>query len=161
MNQDGTAIKYRVRSANQSIDPGQPIEVISDVIDPHSFDMNLVIDDNYLESFVYPAKNLKFDNLERLKSDDNVKKVMAHYGWNYLHYACCFCSQEIELIKDLLKTEFGEAKPDKFGRYPLHLACSSNASLEIIQALLKVQEHKETICKTTYKLRVSKGLEMD
>ena len=89
-------------------------------------------------------------------------KFINHFKWNCLHYACLFCSQDKKLIEEILtnkeKNISNYAAPDKFGRYPLHLACKSNASIEVIEALLGQKEHRKTILEPIILTMVSKDL---
>lgn len=179
MSEDGTAIKYTVRSGNQFIDPGKPAHIISDLIDPVELLDNSMFKD-FLEkgqdcitkSFLFPHHgNQKFNTVESLISSKVVNKFMEHYQWNYLHYACLFCSkkEQTNVIKEIFNTKNEETKrfrhdghpnkfatQDKFGRYPLHLACKSGASKEVIEALLEHKEHKDTILKSGDLTKVSK-----
>ena len=57
------------------------------------------------------------------------------FGWSALHYACRFNADNFELIAWLLSKGF-KNEADGLGRYPLHLACDSSPSLEVISFLL-------------------------
>jgi len=60
------------------------------------------------------------------------------FGWNPLHYACCFSPSDGKLIK-LLVTICPEAVAqfDYYYRSPLHIACNSDTSKEVIAVLLE------------------------
>jgi len=61
------------------------------------------------------------------------------YGWSALHYACRFTADNLELIAWLLSNDvLNEA--DSLGRYPLHLACDSSPSAEVVSLLLHVSK---------------------
>ena len=163
MKEDGNAIKYNVTSGNQVIDPREPVHAIADLIDPvHLFDKLVIKSEDYITEFLYPDENPMLDNVYILVHSEFVKKFIEHYDWNYLHYACFFCSTDKGLIEEILENtnllsndNLNFATPDKFGRYPLHLACKSGASSEVVEALLAKQEHVATILKSAYLTEVS------
>jgi len=73
------------------------------------------------------------------------KHYLSHqdsFGWNPLHYACCFSPSDCILIK-LLVTECPEAavQLDIYNRSPLHIACNSNTSEEVVAILLKADKY--------------------
>merc|ERR1719491_481278 len=72
------------------------------------------------------------------------------FGWNPLHYACCFSPSDCILIK-LLVAECPEAvvQLDIYHRSPLHIACNNNTSEEVIAVLLKADTSKVTLTKKT------------
>ncbi len=62
------------------------------------------------------------------------------FGWNALHYCCRFHAGDLDVMEYVLE-KFESKKqelnaPDDFNRYPLHIACDSGASKEVIQLLL-------------------------
>ena len=76
-----------------------------------------------------------------LKSDegevDNLSYQDEALQWTPLHYACRFNAEDEELIDflvDLCPTAI--LKKDRYGRYPLHIACDSFASKSVISILL-------------------------
>jgi len=95
---------------------------------------------------------------------DFVSDVLSHFteksnllyqdsfGWNPLHYACRFSPSDSNLIK-LLVTECPKAvvQLDYYYRSPLHIACNSDTSEEVIAILLDADTSipKVTINKKT------------
>jgi len=62
------------------------------------------------------------------------------FGMTPLHYACRFLGDDVNLIATLLqKSPAALHMCDKFGRYPLHLACASNAVPDVILLLIEYQ----------------------
>jgi len=61
------------------------------------------------------------------------------HGWYPLHYACRFSAGDDHLFKMLLSKCPPEAllQADRFNRHPLHIACDSNASPNVIKMLLE------------------------
>ena len=72
------------------------------------------------------------------------------FGWNPLHYACCFIPRDIIIIK-LLVTKCPEVvvQLDIHNCSPLHIACNSDTYEEVIAVLLKADTNKVTISKQT------------
>jgi len=77
------------------------------------------------------------DVLSNVEEKENLS-YQDSLGWNPLHYACCFSPRDYTLIK-LLVTECPEAvvQLDIYDRHPLHIACNSDTSEEVIALLLK------------------------
>jgi len=83
--------------------------------------------------------------------------IQDEYGWSPLHYACRFTPNDCELIRMLVKKNVTAVlMADKFNRYPLHLACDSGASYEIIKLLLDSDIKGEVVLESTLNLQVSK-----
>jgi len=61
------------------------------------------------------------------------------FGWSVLHYACRFNADNFELIAWLLSKDALNTA-DHLGRYPLHLACDSSPSCEVVSFLLHASE---------------------
>ena len=60
-----------------------------------------------------------------------------NYTWIPLHHACRFHSGNVKLIKMLLNTNKNSALiPDRYNRYPLHLALDGKAPDEVVSLLL-------------------------
>jgi len=74
-------------------------------------------------------------------------RYQDRFGWNPLHYACRFSPSDHNLIK-LLIDGYPDAvlQHDHCDRYPLHIACDSNASKDVITMLLAADT---SISKTT------------
>jgi len=72
------------------------------------------------------------------------------FGWNPLHYACRFSPSDCSLIK-LLVNACPEAvqQSDPHGRCPLHIACDSDTSIDVITILLAADTSKVTILRKT------------
>jgi len=75
------------------------------------------------------------------------------FGWNPLHYACRFSPSDSALIK-LLVDAYPDAvlQPDLYGRYPLHIACDSDTSIDVVNILLMADTSspKVTILRKTH-----------
>jgi len=86
--------------------------------------------------------NIISDLLSNMKEKDNLS-YEDNFGWTPLHYACRFSPNDYNLIKLLLKECPGAAmKSDHSSRYPLHIACDSDASKDVIAELLAVDKSR-------------------
>ena len=89
----------------------------------------------------------KLDFSERETGPPTIKRMdtgsvlddVDQFGWTTLHYACRFMPDNDYFIKKLLDESPSAADiPDRFNRYPLHLACcSQETSLKTIDQLLE------------------------
>ena len=78
------------------------------------------------------------------------------FGYTPLHYAARFNAKDHEMIQFLVK-QCPESllKKDRYGRMPLHLACNSDASAEVIKILVHADDYKVSLRSDTKYLRVS------
>ena len=78
------------------------------------------------------------------------------YGWNYLHYACCFSPRNYESIEMIIKyNPHSVLQCDRFHRYPLHLACDNGASVEVVKLLLDKDPENVVLSQKTLLMKVS------
>ena len=78
------------------------------------------------------------------------------YGWNCLHYACCFSARNYESIMMIIKHDpHSVLQCDRFHRFPLHLACDNGASGEVVKLLLDKDPENKALFKKTLHLQVS------
>lgn len=93
------------------------------------------------------------------ENDDerNALKEADEFGFTPLHYASRFNAKDHEMIQFLVK-QCPESllKKDQYGRMPLHLACNSRASAEVIKILVDADDYKVSLQSETKYLRVSK-----
>lgn len=116
--------------------------------------MNKLIKQDFVSNYVFVDPNCCMNlSLDEMVGSTSIQELMKHFGWTYLHYACRFCSADYTLICDLAGRI--SATPDKFGRYPLHLACEGNAPVEVITLLLKNEDHLKSIHEATNICKVS------
>jgi len=74
-----------------------------------------------------------------LSNSEEIKNLSYKdtFGWIPLMYACCFCPSDCALIMLLVKAcPEAVMQSDHYGRCPLHIACDSDASDEVIHILL-------------------------
>ena len=80
-------------------------------------------------------------------------RLQDRHTWTPLHYACRFHSGNILLIKTLLDTDTNTACiPDRYNRYPLHLALDGNAPNEVISLLIKL--YPEAVIQKTTAMKI-------
>ena len=74
--------------------------------------------------------------------------------WTPLHYACRFSPKDVDLIEYLVELcDAAILKKDRYGRYPLHIACDSLASTEVISILLRRDRDCDTLNSATLNLK--------
>ena len=79
----------------------------------------------------------EIEKLVRMHGEGNLSQL-DYYGWTSLHYACRFMPDNDSLVLMLLENSPDAAHmPDRFNRFPLHLACDSGTSVKVIKLLLK------------------------
>jgi hypothetical protein len=79
----------------------------------------------------------EIEKLVRMHGEGNLNQL-DYYGWTSLHYACRFMPDNDSLVLMLLENSPDAAHmPDRFNRFPLHLACDSGTSVKVIKLLLK------------------------
>lgn len=77
------------------------------------------------------------------------------FGWTPLHYACRFQPHNDSLIAMLVEKISGAVSmADIYNRFPLHLACDGDASIQVIELLL--ERFKEATRRPTLHLEVSR-----
>ena len=79
---------------------------------------------------------------------DNFLVEDAH-GFYPLHYACRFSADDVDLFELLIDSCPAAAvvQPDRFNRYPLHIACDSNPSPLVIKMLLETHFNAKDVVK--------------
>jgi len=98
---------------------------------------------------------LPIEDVRQLLSDATIRENILQrdeFGWNPLHYACRFSPRNIELIRLLTEASPDAAlQVDHYNRYPLHIACLSDTTTEVVLALLALDTNvpKITISGTT------------
>ena len=117
-------------------------------------------DDSGNYPILHQALKCKFDLASVKKIVDKYGEVWNKddYGWEALHYGCRFYADNVQMIKYILQNSSPGAvhRKDSVGRYPLHIACDSNPSVEVIQLLLSEEiAGKSVILKETKHLHVS------
>ena len=106
------------------------------------------------------------EEVEKLLSEETnpegVLSEMDKSKWSPLHYVCRYRPRDEKLIKFLLDNcPKIILKCDIFGRYPLHIACDSMPSKEVVQLLLDFEcsfpdkDETNVILKLTKNLMVS------
>ncbi len=82
------------------------------------------------------------------KNFDDFMVEDAH-GFYPLHYACRFSANDVDLFELLIDSCPAAAvvQPDRFNRYPLHIACDSNPSPLVIKMLLETHFNAKDIVK--------------
>lgn len=96
------------------------------------------------ESGNYPllhqALKCKFDLTSVKKIVDKYGEVWNKddFGWEALHYGCRYYADNVRMIRYILQNSSPGAvnRKDSVDRYPLHIACDSNPSAEVIKLLL-------------------------
>ena len=88
----------------------------------------------------------KEDILLLLKGKSHELKRQDCFGWTPLHHACCYRSQDDEIIT-FLTNSCPEAVyiTNNNDLCPIHLACQNNPSLKVITILLDCDQNKRTI----------------
>jgi hypothetical protein len=133
---------------NQAIKNKLPISNIEELL--HQLVLTLIIEDDadFSERGTGPP------TIERMDVD-SVLDHIDEFGWTTLHYACRFMPDNDSFIKKLLDESPSAADiPDRFNRYPLHLACcSQETSLKTIDQLL--EKGKGVVQKPTLHTKVS------
>jgi len=134
------------------------------LVDKFEFSKVFVLHDDFDECiervlrFVQQKEKPTPDNIDRfpllhqaLKAQrplDDIKSIVKtfgfddkkdKFGWSALHYACRFNADNFELIAWLLSKDALNTA-DHLGRYPLHLACDSSPSSEVVSFLLHVSK---------------------
>jgi len=79
------------------------------------------------------------DDIKSIVETFGFKDKKDKFGWSALHYACRFNADNLELIAWLLSKDALNTA-DHLGRYPLHLACDSSPSCEVVSFLLHVSK---------------------
>ena len=79
------------------------------------------------------------DEIKSIVETYGFKDKKDKFGWSALHYACRFNADNFELIAWLLSKDALNTA-DHLGRYPLHLACDSSPSYEVVSFLLHVSK---------------------
>ncbi len=92
---------------------------------------------------------------------DSVLRAKDDFNWTPLHYACRFRSNDESLI-GLLLVNCPDAvlDSDNFDRYPLHLACESNPSTEVVKLLLKYENQNRKKNDSPVVLKMTKHLKV-
>mmetsp|Transcript_18684 Transcript_18684/g.27676 ORF Transcript_18684/g.27676 Transcript_18684/m.27676 type:complete len:1350 (+) Transcript_18684:52-4101(+) len=90
---------------------------------------------------LHQALKVKFplDEIKSIVETFGFKDKKDKFGWSALHYACRFNADNLELIAWLLSKDALNTA-DHLGRYPLHLACDSSPSCEVVSFLLHVSK---------------------
>jgi ankyrin repeat protein len=87
--------------------------------------------------------------LQHITENNNPKRLLQtvdSFGWNPLHYACCYQAQNDELISILVETcPQSIFASNKNRMYPIHLACQNGASLKVIKLLLENDRSRDTL----------------
>jgi len=72
------------------------------------------------------------------------------FGWTPLHYACRFSPKDSSLIELLVQAcPAAVLVRDYYGRYPLHIACDSDTSADVITSLLAADTSPEKATTTS------------
>jgi hypothetical protein len=112
-------------------------------------------------------RNLLNEAIKKQRSLQEIEQIMRNlgegnldhyddYGWTALHYACRFASDNESLITRLIaNTPDSVDMSDRFNRYPLHIACDSSATIEVIRLLLKSTTSRGVVSERTMILGVS------
>ena len=156
MREDGTGIAYHVTDEHGTYFPEEDVEIVVDcflavgiALLTEGKDVKFVqtLSDDRLETTPDQRGhvgalleknrwiNLAEDEFESILEPNKLDK----FGWSPLYYACRFASTNYDLIKYLVQnsSNMSAGQKDIFSRNPLHLACDGNASLEVIELLLK------------------------
>lgn len=147
LKEDGTAEQYSIRSRNLTLDPSKETSILADLIEPHEFKTEIMLNHNFVTAFRYPENNSHDRN--------SLNGMMDHFDWSELHYACRFRADDEAVILEILqdKTIHNKFAADKFGRYPIHLACQGSAPVNVIKLLLQHEEVRASICLGTTRFR--------
>jgi hypothetical protein len=163
---DGAKLLADQHFVDTGLTQGDRISNLSDYIKNHLARKSL------LESTFNNGRNIfhemcysidKNELFQELVEDATAVDLIAQdeLYWTPLHYACRFRPTDLKLIEALLKIcPAAFHKCDRFGRYPLHIACDSDVSFEVLKLLLKEDsKEKRIILTTTLKLKVRYSLE--
>ena len=112
-------------------------------------------------------RNLLNEAIKKQRSLEEIEQIMRNlgegnldhyddYSWTALHYACRFAPDNESLIASLIaNTPDSVNMSDRFNRYPLHIACDSSATIEVIRLLLKSTASRGILSERTMLLGVS------
>jgi ankyrin repeat protein len=121
-------------------------KVLSDILDGKNVKStkDLVMDGEFRQTILHIAIQCNSNDIAeliRLQDDDNFS-FQDDIGWTPLHYACRFSAKDLDLITSLIERyENAVVTHDNYNRYPLHIACSSGASLDVINLLLRFERN--------------------
>jgi len=145
---NGTAISYSIDHSGH-IDPCGEVEMVSDVlqacskmIKSKSSELRTIQIPFYPQSIsdkmkIWRGTQSEKINMDFIRNGGQDFLNQDQLGWTPLHYLCRFCPNNIELIRSVIKKcPDAVVKADRYGRYPLHIACDSNCSEEVIAELV-------------------------